>query len=136
MKRWALIIAGLYLLTLTAFTLPVVALAFFPRFTWNEAGEVYSSWPYWLWLVIMVASQFALLAVPVRIANRRPVTRGSLWPTLLAGGLMMGGLVAGAAGCVYEFLFRDQGKGNWIGWVAVALGAVVVTVVPSPKSNR
>jgi len=124
MKRWALIIAGLYLLTLTAFTLPVVALAFFPRFTWNEAGEVYSSWPYWFWLVIMVASQFALLAVPVRIANRRPVTRGSLWPTLLAGGLMMAGLVTGAVLSVYEFVVGEQGPGNWIGWVSAAVGGM------------
>src|SRR5437667_4606108 len=124
MKRWALLVAGLYCLILASLTLPVIALAFIPRFTWNEAGGVYSSWPYWLWLFVMVTSQLALLTLPVRIASRRPVTRGSLWPTLLVGGLMAGALMVGATVSLYEFAFRDKGKGNWIGWVATALGGV------------
>jgi len=124
MKRWALVVAGLYFFMLAALTLPVIAVAFFPKFTWNEAGGVYSSWPYWLWLLVMAASQFALLAVPVRVASRRPLTRGSLWPTLLAGGLMMGGLIAGGTLSIYEFIVRDQGKGDWIVWPATGLGAM------------
>src|SRR6266446_6817791 len=124
MKRWAWIVAGLYILILAALTVPAILLAFVPRASWKDAGEVFVAWPYWLWLLVMMTSQYALLSVPVRIAGRRPITRGSLWPTLLAGGLMMAGLAAGAAGCVYEFFFRDQGKGNWIVWVAVALGGL------------
>jgi len=128
MKRWAWIVAGLYGLILVALTAPAIMLAFAPRASWREAGQAFIAWPYWFWLLVMMAGQFALLSVPARVASRRPITRGSLWPTLLAGGLMMGGLVAGVAGCVYEFLFRDQGKGNWIGWVAVALGGLTWSI--------
>jgi len=122
MKRWALIVAGLYFMILAALTVPAIELAVGGQIEWKQAMEAYLYWPYWLWLLIMAASQFALLAVPVRFASRRPVTQSALWPTLLAGGLMVGALVAGAACAIYEFIFRDQGKGNWIAWVAIGLG--------------
>src|SRR4051812_25946308 len=128
MKRWAWIIAGLYVLILGALTAPAILLAFAPRAGWKDAAEAYGSWQYWLWLAVMLASQAALLTVPVRIASRRPITRGPLWPTLLAGGLMMGGLVAGAACCFYEFFFHDKGNIGWIAWLAVALGGVTWSV--------
>ena|SRR5947207_9621924 len=124
MKRWALIIAGLYCIILAVLTVPVILLSWLPQTNLKEAAGVYALWPYWLWLVLMVASQFALLAVPVRVASRRPVTRSALWPTLLAGGLMMAGLAMGAVCSAYEFVFRDKGKGDWIAWLAIGLGAV------------
>src|SRR5689334_21932100 len=105
MKRWAWIVAGLYGLILAALTVPAIMLAFVPRASLKDTAEVFIGWPYWIWLAVMMASQFALISVPVRVASRRPLTRGSLWPTLLAGGLMMGGLTAGAACCLYEFFF-------------------------------
>jgi hypothetical protein len=74
--------------------------------------------------MVMFASQFALLAVPVSVVNLRSVTRGPIWRTVLAGGLMAGGLAAGAFLSLYEFMFRDQGKGNWNGWTAIALGVL------------
>jgi hypothetical protein len=122
MKRWAWVVAALYLLTLIVLTVPVVALAFAPKISLGELAKLFLFWPYWLWLAVMVAGQIALLAVPVRVARRRPMTQGSLWPTILAGGLMAGGLATGAGLSLYEFVFRDHGHGNWPGWVALGMG--------------
>ena len=124
MKRWALIVAGLYFLILAALTVPVIMLVFVPQAELKEVVTAYSAGWYWLLLGVMAASQLALLTVPVRVATRRPVTRSALWPTLLAGGLMMGGMVAGACCCLYEFIFRDHGDWNWIAWLAIGLGGL------------
>src|SRR6266581_4891994 len=123
MKRWALLVAGLYFLILGALTLPVIKLAL-PTIEWREASQLFGTWQYWLWLAVMLASEFALLMVPVRIASRRPITKGALWLTLLAGGLMMGGLALGAACALFEFAFNDHG-GGWIGWAVIGVGASI-----------
>jgi hypothetical protein len=73
----------------------------------------------------MILSQWALLAVPVRVASRRPVTRGALWPTLLAGGLMAGGLVAGGGYAILEFLTRGESISATAGLLPGALGVAM-----------
>jgi hypothetical protein len=70
----------------------------------------------------MGLAQAAMLAVPVRVASRRPMTRCSLALTVLTGGLMMGALVTGAIFSLCEFAFADQGGETnqrltqWIGF--------------------
>ena len=129
MKYWALLVAALYLLILAALTLPVLAAAFPPNLGWKDlswptANDLRSLWPYWLWLLVMGLSQFALLAVPVRLAERRPVTRGPLLPTILAAALMAGGLVTGAALAISEFMRREAGAQGWSGWGSLLLGVL------------
>jgi hypothetical protein len=124
MKRWALVVVGLYGLILTALTVPVIVLAFGGQDNLADVAKVYAYWPYWIWLVVMLISQAALLVVPVRVASRRPVSRSSLLPTILAAGLMIGGLAAGAMCSIYEFLFQDQGGGNWIWWSAIGVAVL------------
>ncbi len=124
MKHWALVVAGLYGLILAALTVPVTMLAFVGQTKFAEVAKVYAYWQYWIWLIVMVISQAALLSVPVRVASRRPVSRSSLLPTILAAGLMMGGLAAGALCSFHEFVFQDQGKGNWICWGAIGLAVL------------
>jgi hypothetical protein len=124
MKRWALLVAALYIAILAVLTVPVCLLAFVPNLRLENAAGIYLAWPYWLWLAVMLAGQFMLLAVPVRVASLRPVTRGPIWRTVLAGGLMAGGLAAGAVLSLYEFVFRDRDPGNWSGWTAITLGVV------------
>jgi hypothetical protein len=129
MKYWALLVATLYVLILAALTIPVVAAAFAPNFdwadvTWPTANDFSKLWPYWLWLLVMGLSQFALLAVPVRLAERRPVTRGPLLPTVLAAGLMAGGLATGAALAISEFIRRGDAADGWGGWGAILLGVL------------
>lgn len=121
MKRWAWIVAGLYGLILLVLTTPAVLLAFAPKLGPKDVGDLFASWSYWLWLAVMVVSQFALLAAPVRVASRRPVTRGALWPTVLAGGLMLGALVVGAIWSVLEFVFAQHDPG-WRSWGGIAVG--------------
>ena len=108
MKRWAWLVAGLYVLTLVALTVPGCLAAFAPKIKWSDPFGVFISWPYWAWLAVMFAGQVALLAVPVRVASRRPVTKGPLWLTVLAGGLMAGALFVGAAYSILEFIYAQQ----------------------------
>ncbi len=124
MKNWAVTVAALYIAVLAVLTVPVAMLAFVPEIGVGQAFAAYFCWPYWLWLVVMFFSQVALLSVPVRVAHQRPVTHGPVWRTVLAGGLMAGGLAVGAFLSLYEFLFRDQGSGNWSGWTALTLGVL------------
>jgi len=123
MKRWAWTVAGLYFLVLVVLTLPAVLLAFAPKMAAHEAAGVYGNVGYWLWMAVMVLGQFALLAVPVRFASRRPITRGALWPTVLAGGLMAGGLVLGATYSILETVFAAPGLGPW-SWSGIAAGVL------------
>ena len=124
MKRWAILVAALYCLMLAVLTLPVGMLAFSGNdFDFKRAAGVYAEWGYWSWLLVMFLAQAALLAVPVRFASRRPVTRGSLLPTVLASGLMMSGLVIGGIFAIVEFgkLNPDDDPYDWYMLAVLAL---------------
>jgi hypothetical protein len=131
MKRWAVLVAALYCLILVVLTLPVICLAFLKEFNdvnfhniGEAAGGVYGSWIFWTWLAVMVLGQAALLAVPVRFASRRPVTRGSLAPTVLASGLMMGGMAAGAVCAIYECAKGGLDMSDGDGWRTLGVMAL------------
>jgi len=124
MKNWAWMVAVLYAAVLLTLTLPTCLLAFAPGLKITEAVQAFAYLPYWVWLLLMILSQMALLAVPVRIASRRPLTRGPIWRTILAGGLAAGFLVAGIFLSLYEFLTRLQSGGNWCFLVAAILGVL------------
>jgi len=130
MKRWAILVAALYCLMLVALTVPFLLLAFYESLYGStgalaavaEAAAVFSAWPYWIWVAVMVACQLALLSVPVRVASRRPVTQSALWPTILAAGLMVGALAAAAAFAIDEFIYQLEDTGNWLGWCGLVIG--------------
>jgi hypothetical protein len=85
--------------------------------TLKELAEVVSEWPVWLTLFIL---QFAMLTVPARILGLQPLTRWSKWPSLVAGGVMMGGLVAGTWLALCEW-FRCE----FLSWsLLLAIGLV------------
>jgi hypothetical protein len=128
MKRWAVLVAVLYGLMLGVLALPVVLVAFLPLKPLPNAGEglkevadFYGAWQLWFWLAVMGLAQAAMLAVPVRFASRRPMTRLPLALTILAGALMMGALVTGAIFSLCEFAFADKADSTeqtltlWIG---------------------
>lgn len=121
MKRWAWVVAALYVALLLVLTIPAILLAFAPKMGVGTALWVFAWWPYWLWLAIMFAGQIALLAVPVRVGSLRPITPGPIWRTILAGGLMAGGLATGAVLSVYEFFMRNK-AGGWPGCMALGAG--------------
>ena len=128
MKRWALVVAGLYLLILVVLTVPVLLLAFAPKVSAKELVESCCQWPYWLWVGVMVLGQAAMLLVPVRVASRRPVTRRSLLLPIVTAGLMMGGLATGAWYSLCELALRD-GALDSRGWWAGIVAGVVIWVV-------
>ena len=124
MKRWALVVAGLYGLILTVLALPLALAAFYPNGKLAEMWQAYLAWQLWVWIAVMVLCQFLLLLVPVRVASRRPATqRSRLFPVVTAG-LMMGGLAFGAILSVVEFIQRDQ-AGAWVWWLALVAGLVI-----------
>ncbi len=149
MKRWAVVIAILYVLMLAILLLPVSLLAFMDKADANGIAGTYGKWPYWhlgqvwdsqlfdattgivgqwqwwLWLAVMGLAQVALLALPVRLASRRPMTRSPLVLTVLAAALMMGLLVCGAFCSLYEFAYRGEDPWKLSGWTAPALGVTV-----------
>lgn len=126
MKRWAVLVVFVYFLILVALTSPVLLAAFYPQMKAHDSLEVFSEWMYWAGLGVMIVGQAVMLLIPVDLAMQRPTARRSvLWP-LLASGLMVGVLGAGAGASILEFIRRDNaldlvGKG-------VPLLAVIVPV--------
>lgn len=125
MNRWAWLVALLYVVIVALLTVPAMAVAFGSTITINAktVSEIYAEWQYGLLLAVMFVSQYALLRVPVRVRSRRPVTRGALWPTVLAGGLMAGCLVIGICAAIIEGAKTDFGSGILI--TCLALGVIV-----------
>jgi hypothetical protein len=139
MKRWAWMVAGLYAALLLVLAVPGILLAFAPKNSFRESLGVFACWPFWIWLVVMFVCQLALLSVPVRVASLRPVAQGPVWRTILAGGLMAGGLVAAAFLSIYEFLYRGATNDSLIGWTVielVLLGWCVWSLIFSRMSHQ
>jgi len=94
MKRWAVLVAILYGAIMCLLLLPTYHLAF-PSQPPPAQVRIYFHREWWLLLAVMALAQGALLAVPVRVANRRPVTHRPLAMTIGAAALMMSALVVG-----------------------------------------
>ena len=113
MKPWHLVVSGLYLLVLAVLAVPLYALGFGSWPTAEQLGTFFRSGPVWFWLLAMGICQLVLLLVPLRIVNRRPVTRGALWPTVLVGALMLGLLGGAAALSVRGAVLGDGSEQPW-----------------------
>jgi hypothetical protein len=120
MKRWALLVAILYGAIICLLLPPTYRLAFAPQAA-PAPVQIYFYRECWLLLAVMAVGQGALLAVPVRVASQRPVTRRPLALTIAAGASMMSALVVGAFCSIYEFGFHEAG-GHWTIWTALGLG--------------
>ncbi|MBZ5669585.1 MAG: hypothetical protein LAO04_07650 [Acidobacteriia bacterium] len=126
MKRWAVLVVFVYFLILVALTSPMLLAAFYPQMKAHDSLGVFSEWMYWAGLGVMIVGQAVMLLIPVDVAMQRPTTRRSvLWP-LLASGLMVGVLGAGAGASILEFIRRDKAL-NLVG-KGVPLLAVIVPV--------
>jgi hypothetical protein len=130
-KNWHIIVAVLYGLILVAMLLPLTIACFHPvsetmghESLGKLALEMFIYWPYWLWLVVMVISQAALLAVPVNLANKRPITKKILMQPVVASALMMGLLVAGFVLSAGEMIAGDAL--NEVVW-CVSLAALLLS---------
>ena len=120
MKRWAIVVVLLYMALLFFAILPLAA-------TWSlrEAGSGTTGWReftqffpkldpygkpdagellYWAFFICVMLAQAALLSVPVEKAERRPVTRRTVIPLVVASALAMGILGAGVSLALTELL--------------------------------
>jgi hypothetical protein len=121
MKRWALLVAILYALILALLALPTILIGLAPGVDLKSAAAMYIQWQWWLILALMGLAQASLLAVPVRVASRRPIARIPLAKTVLVAALMMAGLVVGAFLCIFEIAFYNSG-GSWTPWAVLIIG--------------
>jgi hypothetical protein len=128
MKRWAVLVVFLYFLILVALTLPLFFVAFSPGANVHDALVIFSEWVYWAGLGVMLVAQAVMLFVPVDLSLGRPTTRRSIFWPILASGLMMGMLGAGAAISIDEFMRKEKAASLdmvlpwvamlvlWVGW--------------------
>ena len=135
MKRWAVCVVLLYVLILVALTSPLLLVSFYP--TASVAFAPFAEWGYWAVLAVLALAQVILLVVPVELSLGRPTSRRSLlWP-VLASGLMMGLLGAGAAVSMEEFIRKEMaGTGDAaIPW-AIMLGLWAVWTLVFYRTSR
>jgi len=116
MKRWPIWISLLYAVTLIALTVPAVNLIFVSHTEKMDSGALFGSWQYWMWIVILMLNQWALLSLPVDFENKRPAGKRSLVFQITASALSMGLLIAGLAVGLSEVLKGDVSFG-WTGWI-------------------
>lgn len=127
MKYWSLIVATLYTLVLLVLMAPLVLFAFGHITRFSEVQEVLSTWQTWLIVFLMFAAQFALLRVPVQMANCRPVSQRPVIFTIAAAGFAMALLIIGTSLSIYEFATQLKsihglwisltlGMGSWVFW--------------------
>lgn len=123
MTRWACWIALIYGLILVILFVPLLtvaqvsledlkSVASFLKFVKEMAGPL-QQWQYWLTIVILILAQAALLRIPVAVNSGRPIKKSPVILMVIASGLMMGLLIAGATLTVLEVaksgLFNESG---------------------------
>ncbi len=105
MKRWALLVIGLYAI--------ILAGASFALFRYSVEGieTETAAIAALVWVAIMVCCQAALLVVPVRIHSRRPITKRHLfWPTFIAA-LSCLAMAAAMSLAIIETITNTSGDG-------------------------
>jgi biotin transporter BioY len=119
--RWAFCIAGLWLLLVLGMAGLVV---------WVGMGLTdENDKPTLIFLISIVAamvlSEAALLFIPVRVATRRPVTRRSMWPGVIAGGFLIALLFyAGIWASIAAWKKDNSPADVWI-WIALATAVAI-----------
>jgi hypothetical protein len=115
MKHWGLMVAVLYVLVFIVVIVPVMAwilpsaqqgITWWERtkslFFSEDAGAI------WIYLGTVLLAQAALLLVPVNITQKRPVTKKTIIPVVIATSFMMGLLAAGVGFAIDETFTRGS----------------------------
>ena len=99
---WVYAVAVVYLLGLTAVLM-------LPAFAAMNEGQVNDGfvWFVTIYAVVLTLCGLSLIILPVRAARNRPIKRSSIWPPVIASGLLAGGLFLGAALALWE-LFKGE----------------------------
>lgn len=117
MKRWPVWITLLYTITLVALTAPVTELVFVPKPNENIVPAAFlEAWQYWMWIVILMLNQWALLLLPADLTNKRPEGKRPLAFQITASAFSMGLLVAGLVMGLSEALAKEAAIEH-VGWI-------------------
>jgi hypothetical protein len=145
MKKWALVVVLLYGASLVLFTLPVLIAAFWDvpehgaAFDGQALRNLFVQWPYWMGVAVFMVSQAALLIIPVRSSEKRPVSKRALWLPVITSALMMGLLAGGFIMAVSETIrgkeFVNENIWLWI-FLAVLLASWVAWGALFHRWNR
>jgi hypothetical protein len=109
MKRWGLVVTGLYFIALIILSFPVTLAAFWPDFSVSETLSMYGDWVYWIWIVFMICGELLLLFVPIHRAERRPKSRRPLRVPIITSSLFLGLLVFFLLGSILLAIWGDEG---------------------------
>ena len=113
MKYWGSMVAVLYVIVLAVVLMPVM-IWILPStqagITWGQdllerSKSMFFSQdaaPVWIYLATMLLAQAVLLLVPVNITQKRPITKKTIVPLVIAASSMMGLLGAGVAFAINE----------------------------------
>lgn len=130
MRRGAIVVVILYGLIFILLTWPLFMIAFFPieitpktisvskGVLFEQGKEVFNIfllWRYWFLVLVLIISQYLLLNVPVQVVDKRPVTKKSLWFSVLASSLMMGLLAFGFISAIGELITKSPTVGLTLG---------------------
>jgi len=114
MRSWGALVAFLYVGILVVISGPLgAALLFSPKDGLNvlsdmsSAYEAYGTKEGWIILAIALIAQAALLSVPVDISARRPVTKRTIIPLVIATAFTTMLLISGAL-LALEELFKNE----------------------------
>ena len=84
----------------------------------------------WLTAGIVGLCQLALLMLPVRVAQGRPASRGSIWLPVLVSGLLFALLMMLACAAVCVAVFEEKPASPEPPWATNLAGIVMILVVP------
>ena len=135
MKRWAILVAGVYALALIFLAGPLVVVSF-KNTGGGDVLDFYRSWGLWVWIALMVAGQVVLLLHIDRSGKRLPARRPLKGPIIVTAGcfalLLFFGLHALASGiwgddsfAYGEWLEKIGLEGDWVG-IVLWLGLILV----------
>jgi hypothetical protein len=114
MKRWAVLTVLLYALALLLLTVPALMIALgnwgknSNGIRWQDIGQLYLQWGYWLWLAMLLAGQALLLLLPINIAERRLPARRPLKTPIIVTGFFLANLCFAGIFSILCAIFTDR----------------------------
>jgi RsiW-degrading membrane proteinase PrsW (M82 family) len=130
MKRWALVVVLLYALIFLVLTLPVTIVSPYDIWTVENIKEmpkgIFTSWQFWIGMVLVLLTQIALLVIPVRKAEGRPITKRTVIAPIVASAFLIGLLAGGLFLAVTETIRGESFPEEEI-WLWLA-GVIFITI--------
>lgn len=75
--------------------------------TLKEHTEIWTEWPFWIYLGIALTAALLFLVVPVKVQRERPVARRAVWTTAIAAAAMFALLITCTLGSVAAAILGD-----------------------------